>query len=117
MLEILIVLLILGALMGAGVLVSVITGPGMVVAGMSCVVLGMLIGVPTGAYYHVKLHAALAPRDELPPRWWLQPTTLHGHLRPQERRRVMPWFYAGGAGFALTILGCGAMLLGVYLSR
>lgn len=117
MIELLIVLLILGALIGAGVLVSVITGPGMMVAGVFCVVLGMLVGVPTGAYYHVKLHAALAARAELPPRWWLQPTALHGQLRPEERPRVMAWFYAGGAGFALTILGCGAMLLGIYLSR
>lgn len=114
--EFLLVLAILAAVIGSSLLIPMVTASGILVAGVTTVAVGMLIGVPTGAWYHVKLHAALADRGELEPGWWLRPTAFHARLRAHERARVMPWFYAGGAGFGLTILGCGVMLMGVYIA-
>ncbi len=67
---------------------------------------GFALGVPTGFWYHVALGRALRPRDQLPDKWWLKPTSLHSLLLPEERPPVLRWFYAGGIGFVLTALGC-----------
>ena len=75
---------------------------------------GFALGVPTGFWYHVALGRALRPRDQLPARWWLRPTALHGYLLPAERVGVLRWFYAGGIGFVLTAIGC-IVLAGVAL--
>jgi hypothetical protein len=115
-LESLLVLAILAAVIGTSLLIPMITGPGVVIAGAICVLVGMLFGLPTGAWYHVKLHGVLAARDELRSGWWLHPTAFHARLHADERARVMPWFYAGGAGFGLIVLGCAAMLVGLYVA-
>jgi hypothetical protein len=80
-------------------------------AGAIGIVVGLLVGIPTGLWYHVALGRVLGARGELPERWWLRPTALHDALAPSELERVMPWFYIGGAGFALTIAGCAAFAL------
>lgn len=72
---------------------------------------GFLLGVPTGVVYHVQLHRSLAPRGALSKRWIWNPIDNHVHLRPAERRRVLPWCYAGAAGFVVICLG---MLLVVF---
>ena len=87
------------------------------VAGVGLVAVGAVLGVPTGFYYHVKLHQALAPRGELPPRWWWSPVRYHAHLREDERSGVLLWFYLGGAGFAVMVLGCLVTLMGVLLAN
>ena len=74
---------------------------------------GLVVGVPTGLVYHVLLHRALAPRDELPRGWIWRPLDLHDRLQPRERRRVLPWCYVGGAGFGVIMLGFLALLLSV----
>ena len=66
---------------------------------------GLVVGVPAGLMYHVELYRALAPRDELGPRWIWNPVARHTYLRPRERRRVLAWFYAGGAGFVVILIG------------
>ena len=78
--------------------------------------LGLALGIPTSLVYHVKLARVLAARGELPPRWWLSPTRLHPRLRGAERRGVLRWFYAGGAGFVLTLAGCAAAFVGALLA-
>jgi hypothetical protein len=84
--------------------------------GLLAVGLGLALGLPTSLVYHLKLARLLAARGELPPRWWLSPTRLHGRLRGAERRGVLRWFYAGGAGFVLTLAGCAATLAGALLA-
>jgi len=69
-------------------------------------VIGFVLGVPTGFWYHVALGRALRPRGQLPDRWWLKPSALHSLLLPEERPRVLRWFYAGGLGFVVTVVGC-----------
>jgi hypothetical protein len=68
------------------------------------------IGTIAGIGYHVVLHRTLAP---LPPRWWWSPTSLHARLDPGQRRRVIPWFVVGAAGFVGSLLGCAAFLSAV----
>jgi hypothetical protein len=102
----------IAALAWLGPLVSFTTWLG---AALACTAAGLLLGVPTGLWYHVRLRACLAARDALPPRWWLRPVALHGRLNPDERADVMCWFFAGGAGFVLTAIGCALGGIGVAL--
>jgi hypothetical protein len=102
-------------LAGAGLVAPLVSPESVVAVGLACTAAGMAFGVPTGLWYHVRLRACLAVRGELPERWWLRPVALHGRLRPAERPAVMRWFYAGGLGFLLTVLGCAVVVLGVVL--
>jgi len=89
---------------------ELVTGSGMAVAG-----LGLVLGLPTGLLYHVKLRQSLLARRALPARWWLRPVSLHERIPPEDRRGVLVWFYLGGAGFAATVAGCLIASLGVAL--
>lgn len=73
--------------------------------GSALLLFGLVFGVPTGLWYHVLLHRALAPRGELPRGWIWRPLSLHDRLRPQERPRVLAYCYAGAAGFVLICTG------------
>lgn len=79
--------------------------PWVLAAAATCLGLGFAVGVPTGLWYHVALRRELL-EGELPDRWWLRPTALHDRLGDESRARVMPWFFAGGLGFAFTVAGC-----------
>jgi hypothetical protein len=113
--EALLVLLGTALLAVLGLVGPLVPAQWLVAGGAACVALGLLVGVPTGLWYHVRLRACLASRAELPERWWLRPVALHGRLREDERSAVMRWFVAGGAGFGLTILGCAGVGLGVVV--
>lgn len=82
-------------------------------AGAVTVALGLLVGVAAGIVYHAVLFRALAPTGALPPGWWWRPTILHPRLTPAQRRRVLPWFYAGAAGFLVTLAGCAVVLVAI----
>ena len=82
-------------------------------AGAGIVALGLIVGVIAGVVYHVKLFRALAPLGILRPGWWWRPTDLHVRLSPEARRRVLPWFYAGAAGFAVALAGCAVVLAAI----
>ena len=82
-------------------------------AGLWLSVAGLAFGVPTGLVYHVLLYRALAPRGALPKGWIWRPITLHDALTRREARRVLPWAYAGGAGFGVVMLGFVAFALSV----
>lgn len=64
-------------------------------------------GAAAGIVYHLRLHRTLAP---LGPGWWWNPTREHGRLDDAQRQRVMPWFFAGAAGFVGSLVGCVAFL-------
>ena len=111
MIETLIALAALVALAGLGFVGPLVPLEWVVSAGVACTALGMLIGVPTGVWYHVRLYAVLHPRGALPARWWLRPVALHDQLEADERELVLRWFYVGGAGFFLTAAGCALVIL------
>ena len=85
-------------------------------AGSACAALGLLVGVPTGFWYHVRLRASLLRVGRLPERWWVHPVALHGKIPAEERALVLLWFYVGGLGFVLTMLGCLVVALAVLLT-
>jgi hypothetical protein len=99
-------LLVVGGCLGVAVLLGLPPLLGIRVA-VGFVVVSFLVGAIAGLGYHVVLHRTLSP---LPPGWWWSPTRLHGRLGPAERRRVMPWFVVGAAGFVGSLLGCAAFL-------
>ena len=103
-------------LLAAGGLLAPLVSWGVVLQlGVASVAFGLVLGIPASLVYHVKLARVLAPRGELPPRWWFSPTPLHTRLRSAERRTVLRWFYAGGAGFVITLAGCVAAFVGALL--
>ena len=117
MLETLIVVLLLALLTAAGWAALLLHWELIAITGAACTAVGLLVGVPAGVYYHVMLHRCLGPRALLPPRWWWSPVRYHRHLTDHERGRVMPWFYAGGAGFVLILVGAALTLFGVLLAK
>jgi len=106
MLELTLVLLMVAAVLAVRGLMqisfsaSTLTELGLIVLGA-----GIVEGIPAGLYYHVVLYRLLHPRGRLPPGWWISPSQYHVHLTEEEGRRVRRWFFLGGIGFLLCILG------------
>ena len=117
MIESLIVLGLLALLSVIGWARVLLSWESIAIAGAACSALGLVFGLPAGIYYHIVLHRSLSPRGLLPPRWWWSPVRYHRHLAESERARVLKWFYAGGVGFALIVLGGGVTLVGILLAR
>jgi hypothetical protein len=114
MLETLLVFGLIGLLVALGSLAALASLKVVFVLGLVCIGLGMGVGMPAGAYYRVKLYQLLRPKGSLDSRFWLQPTRFHSLLDASEWRRVAPWFYLGGAGFGLIVLGCVIVLIAVW---
>lgn len=114
--EALLVVALVALLVAGGLLAPMLSWTAVLQLGVLGVALGLALGIPTSLVYHVKLARVLAARGELPPRWWLSPTRLHTRLRGAERRAVLRWFYAGGAGFVLTLAGCVAAFVGALMA-
>lgn len=78
--------------------------------GGGLIVGGLVFSLPCAVRYHLLLYRTLSSRNALD-RWWLlNPTGHHERLTSDERARVLPWFYAGAAGWVLSLVGC--LLLG-----
>ncbi len=116
MAELLLVTLLVGALVAAATTLYWLAWSWLLWGGVGLIVCGLLVGVPTGALYHLRLRAVLAAEAALPARWWLHPTALHGDIPPPRRRWVMWPFYVGAAGFFAIVLGCGVMCVGFLRS-
>jgi hypothetical protein len=116
MLELVLVVALVGGLVGIPLVLSVAPWELVFGAGAGLIALGMLIGVPAGAYYHWLLYRAIAPRTTLGRSWWWRPTAWHGALAPSERPRVLRWFYIGAAGFLIAIAGCALFAVGAVRS-
>jgi hypothetical protein len=85
---------------------------GGVVMGM----VGVMVGVPAGAGYHVILYRVLRRSGPVPRVFWLHPTDFHKSVPDNEMRRVRRWFFVGGAGFALALLGAALIAIGAWRS-
>ena len=104
-------LLIVVALIAAVFVAAVVPWTWLLVVGMATTAGGLAFGVATGLWYHIALARALSSVSALTPRWWLRPVPLHERLDAVGRRGVMPWFYAGAAGFVVTVAGMALIVL------
>jgi hypothetical protein len=81
------------------------------------VVGGMVFSIPCALRYHWLLYTSLKPRGDLDKRWIWNPTSHHPRLLPDERHRVLPWFYAGAAGWGASVAGCALLALAAFAGR
>ena len=112
--------LVLGALVAVGLVVlltTVLTAPVTIMLALGVLALGLVVGVPTGFWYHVLLYRIVSARITVPPRWWVSPSTLHVHLTDAERRRIWLWYRLGGIGFVLSVVGGLAAIAGLLMAR
>ncbi len=115
MIEALLVLASVAGLALLGLVAPLVSGAWLVEAGWVCTAVGLLVGAPTGFWYHVKLRSTLRVSGRPPERWWLHPVAHHDRLPPEARPSVMLWFRLGGLGFAVAVLGCALVGGGVVL--
>ncbi|MEY4580264.1 MAG: hypothetical protein RL701_4967 [Pseudomonadota bacterium] len=115
MTEALVVFGLVGLLVVLGTLAIALTLEQLVLLAISCMLVGFVVGVAAGAYYHVLLYRALARRGPVPRGFIWSPTRYHGALQLDELRPILPWFRAGALGFMLIILG--SVLLAFALLR
>ena len=112
--------LVLMAVVAVGVigLAAVVFSPHLMAGiGLTTLLLGLVMGVPTGFWYHVILYRLVSAKTPLPRKWWLSPSSLHRHLTDAEQRRIRPWYRVGGLGFVLSVSGGLAAIAGVLLGR
>ncbi len=96
---------IVGGLVGLSVYASLPWESAYLIAA-AVVALGMVVAVPTGFVYHVRLHKVLSQRQELPKGWYWHPIPYNAQLeKPHEWDHVMPWCYVGAGGFFVSVLG------------
>ncbi len=113
MIELGVVALVVGALVAVPALFAVVPWDVTFGVGVSLVALGMAIGVPAGALYHVQLFRAVRPPGR---RWLLHPTGLHDRVPAGMRGPVMRWFRIGAVGFVVAIIGCAKAAVGAWRS-
>ncbi|MBS0170318.1 MAG: hypothetical protein JSR62_08165 [Nitrospira sp.] len=117
MLELLIVLGSLLLIGLTGLVTMVITPPLMVEFGLWVLAAGLMLGIPSGWWYHVLLYRTLAANMPVPSHWWRRPVDLHSLLTVDEYHRVRPWFVAGAVGFVLCLIGGVAAIAGMLVLR
>ena len=66
---------------------------------------GFVVGVSGGIAYHIRLYRTLSPRGQLSRGWLWKPYRDHVHLREEERKGVLIWWYLGGIGFLGVVAG------------
>ena len=66
---------------------------------------GMLVGVSAGLRYHLLLYRVLRNREDYLKDWVWKPYVFHDSLSHDEKRHILPWWYAGGMGFLAVVVG------------
>jgi hypothetical protein len=105
MLEAVLVFSALGSVGLILLLAMLLTPPVLVMLAIGIMVLGLVVGVPTGLWYHVVLYRLVAAKAPVPRRWWVSPAALHVHLTDAEERSIRLWYRLGGIGFVLSMVG------------
>jgi hypothetical protein len=117
MLEFTLVLAALVAPAFVALLAPAFTSPFLTAIGVGTLLLGLLVGVPTGFWYHVILYRFVSTKIPLPRKWWLAPSGLHRHLSAAEHRRIRLWYRIGGVGFVLSVAGGLTAIAGLLMAR
>ena len=111
------IVLVLTALAAVALAIAVGTPSLLAALGVGTLCLGLVLGVPTGFWYHVVLYRCVASRTRLSRLWWLTPSDLHHHLSEADQRRINPWYRIGGVGFVLCLVGGVTAIAGLLMSR
>lgn len=114
MTELGLVALLLFSLVALPAFVSLVPWTSTLLVGSALVILGLVVGLPASLFYHVAIWRAAQPVP--PPRWWLNPTSLHGRLSARDRQRVLGWFRVGAVGFVMALVGCALVAMGAWRS-
>jgi hypothetical protein len=112
--------LVLGAVLSVGLVVllaTMLTAPVMIMLAVGALLLGLVVGVPTGFWYHVVLYRIVSAKIAVPRKWWLSPSDLHVHLTDAEQRWIRLWYRLGGIGFVLSVVGGLAAIAGLLMAR
>jgi len=84
-----------------------------IMAGTLMILVGLVGGGGAGIIYHLALRDALV-RLRADTRGWLwSPVARHRELDEQGRRRVLPWFRLGAAGFVVCVAGIGMLAVAI----
>jgi hypothetical protein len=113
MLEIGLVALLLGVLVAVPWISAVAPWDVTFGCGVALLLLGLAVGLPASAMYHVRLWRALQPARG----WWLHPTALHARLGDGQRPQVLRWFRVGAAAFGVALFGCALAAVGAVRGR
>lgn len=113
MIEALLVFGVVGFLVLLGTGAYMLSIEALLIAGAACIAVGFTVGLPAGTLYHLRLYRCLVLRGPVSKSFWLRPTSLHRELEVAEWRGIAPWFVVGGVGFALIVLGCVIVMLGL----
>lgn len=114
--ELLLVLAIFLLLAGGATALQTVRWETFAWLGTGLVLAGLGFSLPCALRYHWLLWKHLSARGVLAPRWIWNPTAQHRLLLPAERGRVLPWFYAGAAGWGVTVLGCAIIGVAAWLA-
>ena len=117
MLEAALVLTAVGSVGLVLLLATLLTAPVLIMLAIGILLLGLVVGVPTGFWYHVVLYRIVSGKTPVPRRWWLSPSALHVHLTAAEERRIRLWYRLGGIGFVLSMVGGLAAIAGLLILR
>jgi len=114
--EVGLIILVIALVIGVTALFALVSWWVLFGAGIALIGFGMALGVPTGFWFHVVLYRVMRERGLVVKRWWLRPVGIYESLAKEDRRRVAPWMYLGGAGFVLALVGCALFAVGALRS-
>jgi len=84
-----------------------------IMAGTLMTLAGLVGGGAAGIIYHLQLRDALL-RLRADTRGWLwSPVSHHRLLDERGRRKVLPWFRLGAAGFFVCVAGIGMLTVAI----
>lgn len=114
------IVLVLSALLTVGLLAAATTAlsaEAITQLGLSALLLGVMIGLPTGLWYQMTLYRLRAKKRPIPQRWWLSPSNDHAQLAREEITRIRRWSLLGVLGLFITLAGGLAAMAGLLLSQ
>jgi hypothetical protein len=117
MLEATLVMAAVGSVGLVILLATLLTAPVLIMGAIGVLILGLVVGVPTGFWYHVVLYRIVSAKIPVPGKWWLSPSALHVHLTDGEERRIRLWYRLGGIGFVLSMIGGLAAIAALLILR
>jgi len=110
--EMLIAVLVIGAVAGLGAL-TLLPWETLAYASVWLIGIGFAVGIPTGVVYHVWLYKALRPIGLLPDDWYWRPIACNDLVPDEDRGRVLAMCYTAAGGFVIVTGGIVALAAAV----